>query len=161
MFQRVKLVSANISNYKKVISEKFQIVSDTNDRIAKAPLDVIVKKYDEGMADIRRSEIQIQGFTETLKTNIKTLEECKDLYVEFSKLYENMKITMNNRKVGTLEGLVRDKIKTNRIPLGEIGQTVYDDNANRNGGKKNKTKRKKYTKIKNRNNKSKNRRFSN
>ena len=89
-------------------------------------------------------------------------------YVKFLNVVKGIEdkiIVLNKAKIGTLEGLSREAINKNKIPLDEHAQTVMEQPYNelaeinrvggKNSSKRNKTKRKKYT-AKN-GNKSKNR----
>jgi hypothetical protein len=161
-------IEQSISDYKKSLNYKIEALNKGSESLKDVSPTRIRETYDPRMEIYTNAELENENSKVLLETNIKELEECKSLLEEIGKIFKERKNRVNKGKIGTLEGLAREKINKKNIPIDEYGETVMDQdydekseikwNGGKNISKRNKTKRKKYT-VKNYNNKSKNRRL--
>jgi hypothetical protein len=156
-------IAQSISDYKKSLNYKIEALNKGSESLKNVSPTRIRETYDPRMEIYTNAEVENENSKVLLETNIKELEECKSLLEEIGKIFKDRKNRVNKGKIGTLEGLAREEINKKNIPIDEYGETVMDQdydeleeikwNGGKNIGKRNKTKRKKYT-VKNYNNKS-------
>lgn len=134
---------------------------------------ILQKQQDLTNEYINKNMDLLREKQETINENMNILQKQQELIDKINILYDEMKKKLSEIQTGTLEGLMREKIKKNNILPNkgdEIGQNVleqpYDEAAgierNRNnniGGKKRRIKNKTHTKRKNKNKNKKSRRF--
>jgi len=157
----------------RIIEKKTNEINESKDYIKKC-----IKELEECNKPIAEMEILLKTkinerkdyIKKCINDLIKDLEECNKPIAEIEKVLEEISKTSNRGMVGTLQGLCKQTIKQNKIPMDEIEEMVFGFHDEKNeikkskkksasrGGKRNNTKRENYI-AKNGNNKSKTRRL--
>lgn len=132
---------------------------------SKSPEEIRGFKYDIYWEAIKVREPLIKEDQEYINKQKDILQKQQDLIDKINILYDEMKKKLSENQIGTLEGLMREKIKKNNILPNEgdeIGQNVLEQPYNEaeaiernrnNGGKKRRIKNKTHKKRKNKNKK--------
>jgi hypothetical protein len=145
-------IEKSVSEYKKILKTAIKSYDASKGfSLTKEPKR-LRELYGVQMEEYTKSKDSIKDNKEFVEKIIKELEECKSLLIENEKMIEDKIIVLNKAKIGTLEGLSREAINKNKIPLDEHAQTVMEQPYNelaeinraggKNSSKRNKTKRK-------------------
>jgi hypothetical protein len=157
-------IEESVSKYKEILKTTIKSYDASKGFLQNKEPKRLRELYGVQMEEYTKSKDIIKDNKEFVEKIMKELEECKSLLIENEKMIEDKIIVLNKAKIGTLEGLSREAINKNKIPLDEHAQTVMEQPYNelaeiggKNSSKRNKTKRKTH-KVK-KSNKSKNRRL--
>ena len=145
-------IEKSVSEYKKILKTAIKSYDASKGFLLTKEPKSLRELYGVQMEEYTKSKDIIKDNKEFVEKIIKELEECKSLLIENEKMIEDKIIVLNKAKIGTLEGLSREAINKNKIPLDEHAQTVMEQPYNelaeinraggKNSSKRNKTKRK-------------------
>jgi len=150
-------IEESVSEYKEILKTTIKSYNASKGFLQTKEPKRLRELYGVQMEEYTKSKDIIKDNKEFVEKIMKELEECKSLLIENEKMIEDKIIVLNKAKIGTLEGLSREAINKNKTPLDEHGETVIEQLYNelveinsraggKNSSKRNKTKRKKYTK---------------
>jgi DNA-binding protein Fis len=122
-------IKDGIEKYKKMLFEAKQHVKNVRNKILTISPDEIRNNYDKATTsiEIKRNEYKIA--IETIDEDIKNMEECKKILKEINQEIDKYFASINNKKIGTLHGNVRQMIEKNphlEIKMDEIHKTVIN-----------------------------------
>ena len=145
-----------ISDDKKVINNSLEKLKAIISAYACQTPEKVREGYDRIFGIIEKKRTEINEKKVYIDESINDLIECKNILLEMEEVINQIGITSNEGRMGTLHGLCRELINKEQIPLDEIGETVIDfpydekkeiekskkEDVNSIGGKKINTKRK-------------------
>jgi len=122
-------IKDGIEKYKKMLVEAKQHVKNVHNKTLTISPDKIRNSYGKATTsiEIKRNEFKIA--IETIDEDIKNMEECKKLLKEINQEIDKYFASINNKKIGTLHGNVRQMIEKKpplEIEMDEIHKTVIN-----------------------------------
>ena len=118
-------IEESISNHNKVLVSVLEQLKEVNSKYACVDPEDLRNGYETMHGIIETKITEINERKDYIKKCINDLEGCKKLIAEMEKVLKKISKTSNRGRVGTLQGLCKQTIKQNEIPMDEIEEMVF------------------------------------
>ena len=126
-------IEQSILNFNKALVSVLEQLKEVNSKYACVDPPDLRNGYDTMRGIIEKKTNEINERKDYINECINDLEECKKTIAEMEQVLEEISITSNRGRIGTLHGLCKELIKQNKVPMNEIEETVfnfpYDENS--------------------------------
>lgn len=120
-------IKESIENYKKILVDANNLIKNVHNKTITISPNEIRVSYEKIITSIEIKRNEFKAAIEMTNENIKSLEECKIQLKEINQEIDNFIIDINNKKIGTLHGNVRQIIEKNPyLEMDEIHKIVIN-----------------------------------
>jgi hypothetical protein len=119
-------IEQSITNYNKIIDNALEQLEWVLSQYVCAEPELLRQDYQTTTRIIDTKTNEINERRHYINECINNLEKCKNSMAKMENVLEEIGKSSNAGLVGTLHGICKGLIKTNKIPMNEIEETVFN-----------------------------------